>query len=361
MHRIGSLALALVLTACSAHATAVAEPSAAGQWGNVRVEPGQKQSGFLPVAAGPDGATQLPMTIVRGAKPGPVVAVLAGVHGSEYVPILASQRLREQLDPKELSGTVVLVHSSNPPAFFQRTVYYSPVDWKNLNRVFPGKANGTLTERVAHVLTRDVIERADAMLDLHAGDANEALTPYVAYIADSPDPRLVARARDMALAFGIDVVKARTPGVLDPAHTKYTSDTAAARGKPAIGVELGQLAQAPEAEVARVADGVMRVLRHLHVLPGEARPVEHPRWLVRTESITATAEGILTTSLQPGQRVEAGERVGTIRDFFGQVLAEARAPIAGTVVYVTKTPPIRAGESIASIGQFDDAPPHANP
>ena len=73
-----------------------------------------------------------------GAKPGPVLALIAGNHGYEYPPILALQRLRTEIDSARLAGTVVMVHVANMPSFLGRTVYFSPVDGKNLNRCYPG-------------------------------------------------------------------------------------------------------------------------------------------------------------------------------------------------------------------------------
>ena len=95
---------------------------------------------------------------------------------------------------------MVIVHIANVPSFQRRTVHCGPDDWKNLNRVFPGNASGTPTERIAHVLTHEVFDRVDAVVDVHCGDGNEALSPYVAFIANAPDPSVTARSRAMAMA-----------------------------------------------------------------------------------------------------------------------------------------------------------------
>src|SRR5215472_12617347 len=105
------------------------------------------------------GAPSIPVTIVRGAKPGPTLALIAGNHGYEYPPILALQRLRAQIDPASLAGTVIMVHVANMPSFLGRTVYFSPADGKNLNRVYPGQRDGTMSERIAYAITAEVIEK----------------------------------------------------------------------------------------------------------------------------------------------------------------------------------------------------------
>jgi predicted deacylase len=122
--------------------------------GEVEAEPGQIKSGFILVPEGADGGEiKLPVTIINGSKPGPTLALTAGVHGYEYVPILTLQRLRKDLDPRELAGTLIMVHVVNLPSYFKRTIYTNPHDWKNQNRVFPGKIDGSMTERIAYQVT----------------------------------------------------------------------------------------------------------------------------------------------------------------------------------------------------------------
>ena len=114
------------------------------------------RSHVIDVPAGPDPGTQIPITTIRGAAPGPVLALIAGNHGYEYPPILALQRLRTLIDPARLKGTVIMVHVANMPSFLGRTVYFSPVDGKNLNRVYPGRKDGTVSERIAYSITTEV-------------------------------------------------------------------------------------------------------------------------------------------------------------------------------------------------------------
>jgi predicted deacylase len=172
--------------------------------GPITAQAGAKASGDIQVPAAKDEATTIPITVIQGAKSGPVLALIAGNHGYEYTPILALQRLRERLDPQQLSGTVILVHVANMPSFLRRTIYYSPVDGKNLNRVYPGKPDGTVSERIAYQITKEVIERADYLLDLHCGDGNESLRPYSYWDVNGGGAAIVEKAKQMALAFGLD-------------------------------------------------------------------------------------------------------------------------------------------------------------
>ena len=142
------------------------------QIGGLVVEPGARGSGFLEV---PGTGVRMPLTVVHGVGDGPGVLITGGVHGGEYPGIEAAMRLARELDPRELRGTVVVVHPVNLPAFHARVQYLVPQDGKNLNRQFPGNALGTVSERMAHVLMSEIVHRVDAWVDLHGGDIHEAL------------------------------------------------------------------------------------------------------------------------------------------------------------------------------------------
>ena len=167
--------LLLVLSAASA---ASAAPAAdALRVGEIAAQPGQQASGYIVVPDGADPGTRIPVSVFNGATPGPVLALIAGTHGSEYTSIVALQRVRARLDPARLKGAVILVHMANPTTFYGRRIYFSP-DGKNLNRVYPGQADGTLSQRIAHAITTQVIAPATHVVDMHCGDGNESLRPY---------------------------------------------------------------------------------------------------------------------------------------------------------------------------------------
>src|SRR5213594_4724170 len=176
MRSFATLVTVLVVVASGPTLTS-AQQSGALRIGSAAARAGEKGSGFIVVPAGIDSGTRIPLTIVRGKDPGPTLALIAGTHGDEVAPIIALQRVRRELDPARLRGTVLLVHVANLPSFLRRTVYYSPIDGKNLNRVYPGKRDGTVSERIAYAITHEIIERADYLVDIHAGDSDDALPP----------------------------------------------------------------------------------------------------------------------------------------------------------------------------------------
>jgi uncharacterized protein len=345
LNAVGGMAGAVALPASSAGEAALADG------------PGERTTGDLKVPDGVDPGTSIPITVIRGARPGPVLALIAGVHGSEYAPILALQALPPKLDPKAMAGTVLVVHVANPPSFIGRTIYYGP-DGKNLNRVFPGKADGTISERIAHVLTTQVIERADVVIDIHCGDNNESLIPYTGYAADAKDPSVSERSRELALAFGIEHINRnrRLQPVERNAGT-YLQNTSVERGKVTMAVESGELGRPAPEDVARIERGVMSVLRHLKMIDGEPSRVAHPRFVDRRQVVTSPATGIFYPRVGRGDSVDNDQVLGRITDLHGRETHVIRAPFAGTVFYVVATPPIREGEPIAMIGQVNAPEP----
>ena len=338
-----AITIACALTATLAHAQGFTV-------GGVTAQPGTVASGELAIApAGGDAGTRVPFSILHGTKPGPVLALIAGVHGQEYTPILALQRLRSSIDPATLAGTVIMVHVANMPSFTARTIYYSPADRKNLNRVFPGRADGTLSERIANAITREVIDRATHLVDIHSGDGNESLRPYVYWITTGP-PAVAETGRKMALASGFDHIVIDRGRPTDPAASVYLSNTAILRGKPALTVESGFLAVSDEASIARIEHAVAGWLKLLGMRAAGPDPVEHPIWIDRSEVLTSKFTGVWHPAVERGHTVTEGTIIGRVTDFFGKTLQEVRAPFAGQVLYVVGTPAMNEGEPVGFIG-----------
>jgi predicted deacylase len=146
--------------------------------GTASAAPGQKSTGFLEVPAGVDAATSIPVVVVNGAKPGKVLALVSGAHGTEYVSIIAIEKLISALDPAQVTGTVILVPLINIQSFEQKVPHVNPVDNKSMNRFYPGKADGTQTERASYLITKEIVDRCDYLIDYHGGDLDESLRPY---------------------------------------------------------------------------------------------------------------------------------------------------------------------------------------
>ena len=317
--------------------------------GAVTAAPGELASGYLEIPAGSDSATRIPISVARGARPGPTLALIAGTHGSEVAPVIALQRVRERLDMAQLSGTLLLVHIANPPSFYGRTIYYSPVDGRNLNRMYPGRDAGTVSERIAAAITREIIERADFVVDMHAGDGNESLRPYSYWMPLGLDARVDSIAREMGMAFGHEIIVVDSQRSKDPRASVYTSNTAMTRGKPAITTENGWLGVPDEQMITRNVTGAFRLLRYFGMLPGR-RELSRPTFITRTEVLRSPAGGVWHAAVQRDQRVREGDLWGFVTDPFGGNRTEIRAPFSGRVLYVVGTPAMNQGEPVGMIG-----------
>jgi predicted deacylase len=292
------------------------------------------------------GFTTIPISVYNGSKPGPVLALTAGIHGYEYPPILALQRL--QL--KKLAGTLIVVHVANIPSFLGRTVYFSPLDGKNLNRVFPGKKNGTPSEQIAHAITTQVIDKCDYLLDLHCGDGNESLRPYV-YQTVTGDAAFDLRIEELVASFGIDHIVIDRARPKDPMASMYCSNTAITRGKPAMTVESGFLGTTDEKSTRAILRGIENVMRHLKMIDGKPFKTK-PVYLDPAEVLNSPATGILYPHVERDQMVTKGAVLAHITDFFGKKIGHVKAPFAGVVLYVVATPPITQGQPVACVGRI---------
>ena len=342
-----ALAVTTALVFALPAASAAQEPF---RLGPAVAAPGTTVSTTLPIPArAGDEGTSLPISIVNGTRPGPVLALIAGVHGQEYTPVLALQKLRASIDPKTLSGTIVMVHVANMPSYLARTIYYSPVDNKNLNRVFPGKADGTISERIADVITREVITRATHVIDLHCGDGNESLRPYLYWITTGGE-KVAEAGRQMALAFGMSHIVVDRERPTDPKASVYLSNTAITRGKPALTIESGGMGEIHTDDIARIENGVRGVLKHLRMSADGPDPVTSPVMLERSEVLRSSFTGIFYPMVEKGQTVAAGAVIGRVTDFHGKLLEEIKAPFAGEILYVVGTPAMNKGEPAGYIG-----------
>jgi predicted deacylase len=293
------------------------------------------------------GFTKIPISVIKGSKPGPVLALTAGIHGYEYPPILALQRLKV----KKLAGTLIMVHIANMPSFLGRTVYFSPLDGKNLNRVFPGREDGTESERIAHAITTQVIDKCDYLLDLHCGDGNESLRPYV-YQTVTGDETFDARIAELVANFGFDHIVIDKNRPKDAAQSVYCSNTAIMRGKPAMTVESGFLGRTSAKSTRAIVDGVESVMRYLKMIEGRPKPVKKPVYLEPVEVLNSPATGILYPHVERDAMVKKGAVLAHITDFFGKKIADVKAPFAGVVLYIVATPPITEGQPVGCVGHI---------
>ncbi len=306
---------------------------------------------LLPVITAQD-STVIPVTVYHGVRKGPVLGITAGVHGLEYAPIMAAQALSKELDPTKMSGTVILVQIANVPAFLNRSLRVNPLDNKNLNRVFPGKANGTSSEKIAWIISDQIISRCNYFLDMHDGDANGDLRPYSGYYNYFDKPEVSEKAKQMALALGFDyIVQFGNEQSLTEA-SMYCSREATRRNIPAVDIECGRMGMVEEKTVQQIQQAVKSLLRYLKMLDGQPNPVQHPVLIGKRTEVTSQHTGFFYSDLTSGDYVQKGMKLGYTTDFFGAKIAEVTCPVDGVILYKTFNPPIKKGDGLFNIGHI---------
>lgn len=287
-----------------------------------------------------------PYTVIQGATPGPRLAVISGVHPTEYPAIEANVRLMRTIDPAGISGTIVSLPLVNVPSFLTRTPFVSPIDQKNPNRAFPGDPAGTFTEILTDAIFRAVIAPADALVDLHGGDMVEDLVPFSIYSV-SGDETVDAASAELGRAFGLPYLVASRP---QPGLGGTTTQAAANAGVPGVLAEAGGRGLLTEPETQLLVDGVWRVLRHLGMLAGgppEPAPVTE---VTAFTWLRSPAEGLWYPTVAAGATVADGQVIGRITDLFGGPLAEITTPHGGVVLFVTSSPAMPNDGLVMAIG-----------
>jgi predicted deacylase len=326
-----------------------ADPHPTFTVGTATAARGRSATGVIVVPAGSDAGTNIPVAVVHGARPGRVMALVAGAHGTEYASIIALEKMILLLDPAQVTGTVIIVPLVNLASFEQKVAHVNPVDGKSMNRFYPGKADGTQTERASYLVTREVVDRCDHLIDLHGGDLDESLRPY-SYWTVTGNEQQDATSREMALAFGLDTIIVSADRPKDPAQSRYLENTASTRGKPSLTAEAGHAGTVETDDVNALVNGCLSVMRYLRMLPGVASVVENPVWIERVAGVTSDQTGIFYPRVKRGTYVEKGMLVGYVTDYVGRTIQEAHAPEAGVVLYIRAVPSMTKGETIANIG-----------
>jgi predicted deacylase len=329
--------------------TGVAQDRKTFTVGTAKATRGQKTTGTIEVPAASDAALSIPVAVIHGAKAGPVLALVAGAHGTEYTSIIALEKLIGMLNPAEISGTVIIVPLINIPSFEQKVPHVNPIDKKSMNRFYPGKMDGTQTERASFLITKQIVEQSDHLIDFHGGDIDESLRPY-SYWSKTGNEKQDQMSREMVLAFGLDHIIISSDRPKDPQASRYLENTATTRGRASITVEAGHAGTVETDDVNALVNGSLNVMHYLKMLPGTVTPIEHPIWIDKVVTLASEQTGIFYPLVKRGTYVEQGMKVGYVTDYVGNVIFEGRAPVAGIVLYVCAVPSMTKGATIANIG-----------
>jgi hypothetical protein len=317
--------------------------------GTATASRGQKALGVLKVPAGSDAATDIGVAVLHGTRPGPVLAVVSGAHGTEYASIIAVEQLIDAVDPAQLSGTLILVPLVNVASFERLVPHVNPVDNKSMNRFYPGNMNGTQTERASYVITKEVVEKCDHLIDLHGGDLDENLRPY-SYWTVTGHPQQDEVSRGMVLAFGLDHIIISADRPKDPSQSRYLENTASTRGKPSFTAEAGRSGPVDANDVAALVKGVKNVMGYLKMTTWRPIAVKNPVWLEPVITIAAEQEGMFHPSVDRGAHVAKGAKIGSVTDYLNRPVKDIVTPEAGIITFIRAVPSLKKGDTIASVG-----------
>lgn len=311
-----------------------------------------KENVRIPLSDASGNTTQLPISIIKGQKEGPVFTMIAGVHGYEYPPIVATQALMKEIDPSKLKGTLIIIPIANKGSFYTRTPFINPQDNKNLNNAFPGKKDGSITEQIAHFITTNIISNSDVVLDIHGGDSCEDLIPFVCYYDNQKKPNQTALAKKLSEQSGFEYVVSYPYTITETEPAKYTFKQAVQDGKTALSIECGKLGNVQKENVALIKKGVYNMLETMNMYANGTGG--HKNIIYRNSQvyINANVKGIFYSDYKAGDTVNKGDIVGYTTDEFGNTLEEYNASTDGIVLYMLATPPINVDDTVMCISSF---------
>lgn len=292
------------------------------------------------------GNWQLPILFAIGSVRKPVLVVTAAVHGNELEGVRAIPKVFQMLDPLRLKGTIVLVPTTNMPAFEANT-RNSPVDGLNLARECPGSSGGTLTQRIANVLCQQLILRADFYIDLHSGGPNTDISTLVGYIHE--DSSAGRQSMAAAKAFGVPVVWGHPP----PVPPGRTISVAYEAGIPSLYTETPGGGRAGPVAIEHYAQGVSNVMSLLGMCPEAEVPQGSALHLMGDGNldflISATSAGIFESEVALLETVKKGQRLGVIRDVFGQERRAVESNRDGILLLLRNSPAVDVGDGVAFV------------
>tara|TARA_B100000963_G_C22633267_1_gene676138 strand:+ start:3790 stop:4827 length:1038 start_codon:yes stop_codon:yes gene_type:complete len=294
--------------------------------------------------------TFLPLTVIKGKDKGIVFTILAGVHGAEYAPIIATQKLIKKLEVNRLSGTIIILPITNIGAFYSSTPYVNPIDNLNINRIFPGNKNGSVSEKIAHFISTKIIPLSDVFLDAHSGDANEDLLPFVCYYDNQNHPFQTKMAKELSEYSGFENVISYPYTIKDSEPALYAFKQASQVGKIALSFESGKLGYLQPKAIDRILRGYNRIFDKLKMYEYND-PVEKTKFkrLNSPYYIKSKFQGILYTGFKAGEKVPKNSELGFITDEFGEIIEKYFASKSGTILYMKGTPPVNIGDTVFSI------------
>jgi predicted deacylase len=350
---IVSLGIALAAHQQDAHPTIAV--------GSVTAHRGQKVFGELAVPAGSDAGTNIPVAVIHGARPGPIVAFVAGSHGTEYASTVALTRLIDRIDPATLAGSVIVAPLLNVASFEQMTVHTNPIDRKGMNAGYPGSKDGTQTDRALALVSSAIVDEADVIVDLHGGDLDEDLRPY-SYLTRTGKTEQDDAARALVMAFGLDHVIVRDIDVTNAASIRSLGGYALSRVKTVLVAEAGRNGTVLPEDVDALVNGCLNVLGARQMITRKITPLTKVTYVSGGSRVAAEKPGMFFATAKRDTIVPENAVVGYTTDYLGRKTGDVRAPVAGLVTFIRAVPSMWTGATLVNVSPIlPTLPPYKKP
>ncbi|RCS41164.1 deacylase [Bremerella cremea] len=308
--------------------------------GGQSISPGNRLRFEIPVARLPTGThINLPIEVIHGPFEGPTVWVSAAVHGDELNGVEIARLVLDKLKPNRLFGTLIVVPMVNGFGVINQSRYLP--DRRDLNRCFPGSKSGSLASRLAHLMMTEVVQRCQYGIDLHTGANYRTNLPQVRGDMDDIE------TYECALAFNSPVV------VHSDVRDGSLRAAAKAKGIKVLLYEAGEPMRFNPDAIKLGVSGVMRVLTYLNMLKTPFKiPNKKPALIRESTWVRARRSGIVRLSVELGDKVTAGQKIGLIADVFGDDPYTLKAPFDGIVIGHSNNPIAHQGDGILHVGAF---------
>ncbi|WP_054738920.1 M14 family metallopeptidase [Cellulosilyticum ruminicola] len=284
----------------------------------------------------------LPMYVICGKETGKTLVITAGVHGCEYVGMLTARKLYKNLNCQEMRGQVIILPLINEEGFYEESKQIVPMDGKNLNNVFPGRADGTISEKIAYAIEKDIYYHADFLIDLHGGDYNEKMSSLVFFPVEAKE-RVNAIAKEAAKRLPVSY---RVQSIAKDGLYSYGTQC----DIPAVLLEIGGEGKWQESEVTHCEKCVYHLMDYLKIIDfKEERSSQKEITQVIYE--VAQANGFWYPMISLGKYVSKGEILGEIRNLEDEVLKRYTAAFDGEILYYTVALGVKEGDSLIAYGR----------
>lgn len=303
----------------------------------VKVSKGEEAHINLSIARLPSRTPiDIPVFVSRAEEDGPVLLLLAGLHGDEINGIEIIRRILRKRYHKPQKGTVICVPVMNIYGFLN----YSRdlPDGKDVNRSFPGSKSGSLASRVAHRLMNEIIPLIDYGVDFHTGGASRANFPQIRCLVNDQVNKELARAF-------------APPFILNSVYRPNSLRKESANlGKRIIVYESGESMRFDREAILLGVNGARRVMKHLG-MSNHVPVAEHePRIIMKATWVRARYSGLFHYFIRNGKRVEKNQLIGAITDPFGDFYSQIKSPVSGYLIGVNNNPVVNQGDALMHIG-----------